>query len=80
MAWSGRRVRAVGASSPTSGTSNASTTVRAAETLALRDSVLRDLFGNRTRIRLEEVRENGGVTEGDFRIEVPDDVEVIDLR
>jgi outer membrane lipoprotein carrier protein len=51
-----------------------------ADTLALRESVLRDLFGNRTRIRLEEVRENAGVTEADFRIEVPDDVEVIDLR
>jgi outer membrane lipoprotein-sorting protein len=51
-----------------------------AESQQLRESVLHDLFGNRTRIRFREAVENGGVAEEDFRIEVTEDTEVIDLR
>ena len=46
----------------------------------LRESVLIDLFGNRTRLRFDEISENQGVAEGSFAIRVPDDTEVIDLR
>ena len=46
----------------------------------LRESVLVDLFGNRTRVRFGAVEENAGVEEEVFSIRVPDDTEVIDLR
>ncbi len=46
----------------------------------LRESVLVDLFGNRTRVRFSAVAENAGVEEEVFSIRVPDDTEVIDLR
>jgi len=46
----------------------------------LRASVLVDLFGNRTRVRLEKTRENTGLTEEKFSFHVPEGTEVIDLR
>ena len=46
----------------------------------LRESVIMDLFGNRTRVRFHRVRENVGLAEEVFSITVPDDTEVIDLR
>ena len=46
----------------------------------LRESVLVDLFGNRTRVRFSAVAENKGVEEEVFSIRVPEDTEVIDLR
>ncbi len=46
----------------------------------LRESVLVDLFGNRTRVRFGAIEENAGVEEEVFSIRVPDDTEVIDLR
>ena len=48
--------------------------------LKLRESVLVDLFGNRTVLRFAELVENGGVEDGAFEIQVPKDTEVIDLR
>ena len=50
------------------------------ETLQLRESVVHDLFGNRTELRLSDVQENIGVREAVFTLEVPDDIDVIDLR
>ncbi len=50
------------------------------ERLLLRESVLHDLFGNRTRVRFEEVLENQGVPDSAFQLELPGGVEVIDLR
>ncbi|MFQ5513306.1 MAG: outer membrane lipoprotein carrier protein LolA [Myxococcota bacterium] len=50
------------------------------ETYALRESLVVDLFGNRTRIRFQALRENTGVAEEKFTISVPKDTEVIDLR
>jgi outer membrane lipoprotein carrier protein len=50
------------------------------ERLVLRESVLHDLFGNRTRVRFDDVEENRGVSESSFDLEVPEGVEVIDLR
>jgi len=49
-------------------------------TLGLRESVLLDLFGNRTRVRFAEVAENVGAPEQRFTLEVPEGTEVIDLR
>jgi len=46
----------------------------------LQESVLVDLFGNRTRVRFRRIVENAGVGEEVFSIRVPDDTEVIDLR
>jgi outer membrane lipoprotein carrier protein len=46
----------------------------------LRESLVVDLFGNRTRVRFQGVAENEGVAEEVFSITVPDDTEVIDLR
>jgi outer membrane lipoprotein-sorting protein len=48
--------------------------------LRLRESVLLDLFGNRTRVRFDSVVENSGVEENSFTIAVPDETEIIDLR
>lgn len=50
------------------------------ETLELRESLVVDLFGNRTRVRFINVSENVGVAEEVFSITVPDGTEVIDLR
>jgi outer membrane lipoprotein carrier protein len=49
-------------------------------TYQLRESVVLDLFGNRTGVRFRKISENTGVVEEVFSIEVPDDTEVIDLR
>ena len=46
----------------------------------LRESVVLDLFGNRTRLRLSELRENSGVAAGAFDFEAPAGAEVVDLR
>jgi outer membrane lipoprotein carrier protein len=46
----------------------------------LRESLVVDLFGNRTLVRFQGVAENEGVAEEVFSITVPDDTEVIDLR
>jgi outer membrane lipoprotein-sorting protein len=51
-----------------------------AQSYRLLESVLLDLFGNRTRVRFEQVVENGGIEEVAFTIAVPKDTEVIDLR
>ncbi len=48
--------------------------------LQLRESVLRDLFANRTRVVFEAITENVGVADDAFRVEVPEDAEIIDLR
>ncbi len=50
------------------------------ETHQLRESVLVDLFKNRTRIRFDSIEENAGVDDSSFEIEVPEGTEVIDLR
>jgi outer membrane lipoprotein-sorting protein len=49
-------------------------------TLVLRESVLLDLFGNKTRVRFSEVAENVGAPEQSFALDVPEGTEVIDLR
>jgi outer membrane lipoprotein carrier protein len=49
-------------------------------TLVLRESVLLDLFGNRTRVRFVDVAENVGAPARHFSLEVPDGTEIIDLR
>jgi outer membrane lipoprotein carrier protein len=46
----------------------------------LRESVVLDLFGNRTRLRLSEMRENSGVKASEFEFEAPAGAEVVDLR
>ena len=46
----------------------------------LRESVVVDVFGNRTSLRFTEITENAGVDDGVFEIRVPEDTEVIDLR
>ena len=51
-----------------------------AKTYLLHESVVVDLFANRTRIVFRQVRENVGVTEEDFSLTVPNDTDVIDLR
>lgn len=50
------------------------------KTSELRESVVLDLFGNRTRLKLSELRENAGVPEGAFVFEAPAGAEVVDLR
>lgn len=50
------------------------------KTYQLRESVVVDAFGNRTRLRLEEVVENKGVPPAAFELAAPKDAEVIDLR
>ena len=50
------------------------------KTSELRESVVLDLFGNRTRLRLSELRENAGVAPGEFVFEPPEGAEVVDLR
>jgi outer membrane lipoprotein carrier protein len=46
----------------------------------MKESVVRDLFGNRTRVRLEAVRENAGAKSTEFELASPPGAEVIDLR
>lgn len=50
------------------------------KTHELRESVVLDLFGNRTRLRLENMRENAGVQSSEFELSVPATAEVVDLR
>lgn len=46
----------------------------------LRESVIVDVFGNRTSVRFAEISENAGVEDTAFEIEVPEGTDVIDLR
>ena len=50
------------------------------KTHELRESVVLDLFGNRTRLRLSDLRENSGVKESEFVFDAPAGAEVVDLR
>jgi outer membrane lipoprotein carrier protein len=50
------------------------------KTYELRESVVLDLFGNRTRLRLSDMRENSGVKGSEFEFEAPAGAEVVDLR
>lgn len=50
------------------------------KTLQLRESVVVDLFGNRTRVRFESIVENAGVAPSAFELTAPAGAEVIDLR
>jgi outer membrane lipoprotein carrier protein len=50
------------------------------KTHQLRESVVVDLFGNKTRVRLEEAVENAGVAPGAFELAAPEGAEVVDLR
>ena len=50
------------------------------ESYQVRESVVRDLFGNRTELRFTKTRENIGVEELVFTLEVPEGTDVIDLR
>jgi outer membrane lipoprotein carrier protein len=49
-------------------------------TYQLQESVVLDLFGNRTRLRLDAIKENAGVKSTDFELVVPTGAEVVDLR
>jgi outer membrane lipoprotein carrier protein len=51
-----------------------------ASSYELRESVIQDLFGNRTSVAFRELVENSGVDDTAFEIEVPDGTEIIDLR
>ena len=51
-----------------------------AATYQLRESLVVDLVGNRTRLRFQSVRENTGIADALFDIDVPEGTEVIDLR
>jgi outer membrane lipoprotein carrier protein len=51
-----------------------------AKSLQLRESVVVDLFGNRTRVRFAEIVENAGVEPSAFELSAPAGAEVIDLR
>ena len=46
----------------------------------LRESVLVDLFGNRTRLVLTELAHDRGTAPEDFELHVPEGTEIIDLR
>jgi len=50
------------------------------KTYQLRESVVLDLFGNRTRLLLSDVQENLGVKSSVFEFEAPEGAEVVDLR
>jgi outer membrane lipoprotein carrier protein len=50
------------------------------KTLQLRESVVVDLFGNRTRVRFDGISENAGVPASSFDLAAPPGAEVIDLR
>jgi outer membrane lipoprotein carrier protein len=46
----------------------------------LRESVVVDLFGNRTAVRFNEIVENDAVSDDSFSIDVPEGTDVIDVR
>jgi outer membrane lipoprotein carrier protein len=46
----------------------------------IRESVVVDLFGNRTAVRFSDVAENAGIDAGTFTVDVPEGTETIDLR
>ena len=46
----------------------------------LRESVVLDLFGNRTSVRFRDVSENAGIDAATFKVQVPEGTETIDLR
>jgi outer membrane lipoprotein carrier protein len=48
--------------------------------LQIRESVVVDLFGNRTAVRFSEVAENSELADSAFALEVPAETEIIDLR
>ena len=50
------------------------------KTFQLRESVVVDLFGNRTRVRFDGIVENEGVAASEFELEAPAGAEVLDLR
>ncbi|MFI5316781.1 MAG: outer membrane lipoprotein carrier protein LolA [Myxococcota bacterium] len=50
------------------------------KSLQLRESVVVDLFGNRTRVRFESTVENAGAEPSVFELTAPAGAEVIDLR
>jgi outer membrane lipoprotein carrier protein len=50
------------------------------KTLQLRESVVVDLFGNKTRVRLEKIAENKGVDAAQFELAAPPGAETVDLR
>ena len=50
------------------------------KSLQLRESVVVDLFGNRTRVRFDGISENAGVPASSFDLPTPPGAEVIDLR
>jgi outer membrane lipoprotein carrier protein len=50
------------------------------KSLQLRESVVVDLFGNRTRVRLDAIVENGGVDASAFELSAPAGADVIDMR
>lgn len=50
------------------------------KTFQLRESVVVDLFGNRTRVRFDGIVENEGVAASAFELEAPAGAEVLDLR
>lgn len=50
------------------------------KTFQLRDSLVVDLVGNRTRVHFDGIAENQGVPASSFTLEVPEGTEVLDLR
>lgn len=50
------------------------------KTLQLRESVVVDLFGNKTRVRLDKIVENKGVDASQFELAAPPGAETVDLR
>jgi outer membrane lipoprotein-sorting protein len=50
------------------------------KTYQLRESMVVDLFGNKTRVRLEETVENAGVPPAAFELAAPEGADVVDLR
>jgi len=50
------------------------------KTLQLRESVVVDLFGNKTRVRLDKIVENKGVEASQFELAAPPGAETVDLR
>jgi len=50
------------------------------KTLQLRESVVVDLFGNKTRVRLNKIVENKGVEASQFELAAPPGAETVDLR
>ncbi len=48
--------------------------------LQLRESIVLDLFGNRTAVRFDAMRENEGIEASAFEVQVPEGTDVIDLR